>query len=156
MMVVESWCIRATLTLKVIALHTTSHTHTHTHLLLSLYPLTKPRWKWIGLDGGDAEATLLYFGVTAKSDGVKKCGVSFTAEGIGKHDGSVNGKRYFQCKPVSELPATRHSSHSPITTLSVHAALTPPQHAHTCGSTPSRLIPRWCPGGGGSSARRRG
>lgn len=48
-------------------------------------------------NGGAAPAILLYYGPTAKSKGVKRCGVEFLEDGIGKHDGSVNGKRYFQC-----------------------------------------------------------
>lgn len=48
-------------------------------------------------DGSAAPAILLYYGPTTKSKGVKRCGVEFLEDGIGKHDGSVNGKRYFQC-----------------------------------------------------------
>ena len=33
-------------------------------------------------------------GATAKSHGEKRCGVEFYDDGIGRHDGSVNGKRY--------------------------------------------------------------
>ena len=43
--------------------------------------------------------------------GQKKCGVEFVSEGIGKHDGSVGGKRYFQCKPVSVRTPTRAHTH---------------------------------------------
>jgi hypothetical protein len=50
-----------------------------------------------GSDGSAVPAILLYYGPTSRSNGVKRCGVEFLQDGIGKHDGSVNGKRYFQC-----------------------------------------------------------
>lgn len=43
-------------------------------------------------DGGPAPAILKYYGPTAKSNGVKRCGVEFYDAGLGKHDGSVNSE----------------------------------------------------------------
>ena len=42
------------------------------------------------------EGTLLYYGVTKKSGAEKKCGIALES-GAGKHDGQVNGTRYFTC-----------------------------------------------------------
>ena len=41
---------------------------------------------------------LMYFGITKKSRDARKCGVALDG-GSGKHDGSVNGTRYFTCDP---------------------------------------------------------
>eukprot|EP00039_Didymoeca_costata_P010102 m.135371 g.135371 ORF g.135371 m.135371 type:complete len:1840 (-) comp14709_c0_seq1:1509-7028(-) len=50
-----------------------------------------------GKDGAPAPAKLMFYGVTKQSNGEKRAGVEYTQDGIGKHDGSVKGVRYFQC-----------------------------------------------------------
>jgi len=43
--------------------------------------------------------TLLYYGITTstKASGIRKCGIELEAK-AGKHDGKVNGQRYFTCE----------------------------------------------------------
>jgi len=45
---------------------------------------------------GKGEGKLAYYGTTKASKGEKKCGVALD-EANGKHDGMVNGQRYFKC-----------------------------------------------------------
>ena len=97
------------------------------------------------------EGTLLYYGVTKKSGAEKKCGIALES-GAGKHDGQVNGNRYFTCDAgagiitskenvtiLEEAKTTRKSiakgtpKKSPkkknkTVRLAVVAHATPPQH----------------------------
>ena len=63
-------------------------------------PVRDAKWKsYVGgrvsVDGkGDGK--LAYYGTTKSSKGEKKCGVALD-EPNGKHDGMVNGQRYFRC-----------------------------------------------------------
>ena len=45
---------------------------------------------------GKGDGKLAYYGTTKSSKGEKKCGVALD-EPNGKHDGMVNGQRYFNC-----------------------------------------------------------
>lgn len=47
---------------------------------------------------GKGKGVLLYYGPTAKSKGMKKCGVAMDIN-QGKHNGTVNGRQYFDCTP---------------------------------------------------------
>jgi len=61
------------------------------------------RWrKWASVGGrvtvdGKGPGTLKYFGPTAKFPHEKRCGVALD-EAFGKHDGTVGGRKFFECE----------------------------------------------------------
>lgn len=72
-------------------------------IIIMSNPVRDARWK--AFVGGRVEVegkgagVLLYYGATAKSKGMKKCGVALDSPENGKHNGTVNGKQYFDCTP---------------------------------------------------------
>lgn len=80
---------------------------------------------------------MLYFGITKKSRDVRKCGVALDGAG-GKHDGSVNGTRYFKCDPG-------------------HGILTAPENCQMLEkqtATGGKILRKTGPMGGGSGGGR--